>query len=440
MGIEQPRVRIAHLLRRAGFGGTEEEIERYTRLGYDAAVDDLLDLSRPDPAAADAEQQGFDLDTPDGLRAWWLYRIVHTSRPLQEKMTLFWHGHFTSSIAKVRDPLLMRWQNELFREHALGNVRTLTKQVSRDPAMLRWLDSNANRKASPNENYARELFELFLLGIGNYTEQNVQEAARAFTGWFLDPATLAFAFTPRAHDFGVKTVLGVSGPHDGDDVIDIALAQPAAARHLARRLVRFFVADDPDPPFVERVAGLLHDADWELRPVLGAIFRAPEFLSEQAYHARVKSPVELVAGTLHVTSAATAYQDLFPALRRMGQDLFAPPNVKGWDGGLAWVSTSTMLERLNFANRLTTARGDQTRTSFDPAAHVAARGLRTATQVTDHFLDLLLDGDAPADVRGSLLTYLDDPTPFDVADPATRDTKLRGLVHLIMSTPTYQSA
>lgn len=440
MGIEQPRVRVAHLLRRAGFGGTEEEIERYTALGFDAAVTDLLDLSKPDPAESDAERQGFDLETADGLRSWWLYRMLHTSRPLQEKMALFWHGHFTSSVAKVRDPLLMRWQNDLFRQHALGNVRSLAKAVSRDPAMLRWLDSNANRKASPNENYARELFELFLLGIGNYTEDDVREAARAFTGWFVDQTTLSFQFTPRAHDFGTKTVLGVTGNLDGDDVIDAALAHPAAAPHLARRLVRFFVSDGTDPALVERIAELLRASDWELRPAVAAILRSPEFSSERAYHARVKSPVELVVGAIRTTGATTTYQDLFPSLRRMGQDLFAPPNVKGWDGGLAWISTSTVLERLNFGNRLCTARAAPARTSFDPAARLAARGLGTAQEATDHFLGLLLDGDVPSEVRASLLTYLDDPAPFDAAGAAVRDTKLRGLVHLILSIPTYQSA
>ena len=438
MGIEEPRTRIAHLLRRAGFGGTTEEIDRYTDLGFDAAVADLLDLSKPDPAAEDAEARGFDLAVPDGLRAWWLHRMVHTTRPLQEKLTLFWHGHFATSMVKVRDPLLMRWQNELFREHGLGSFRTLLQRVSRDPAMLRWLDGNTNRKASPNENYARELLELFTLGIGNYTEDDVQAAARAYTGWFIDQQTLAFRFAPQAHDAGVKTFLGRTGTLDGDDVVEVILAQPAAARLVARKLFRFFVYDDPEPETVERFADVLRGADYELRPLVEALLRSPEFSSPRAYHAKIKGPVELVVGAVRQLGATTAYQDLFVPLRRMGQDLFAPPNVKGWDGGLAWVSTSTMLERFNFANRLCTARDDVTRTTFDPLASLAVAGFTTPEAITDHFLGLLVDGDVPPEVRASLVAYLNDGAAFSLA--ANGDAKIRGIVHLIMSTPVYQSA
>ena len=438
MGIEEPRTRIAHLLRRAGFGGTAEEIDRYTALGFDAAVADLLDLTRPDPASEDAEAQGFDLAVPDGLRAWWLYRMVHTTRPLQEKLTLFWHGHFATSLVKVRDPLLMRWQNELFREHGFGSFRTLLQRVSRDPAMLRWLDGNTNRKASPNENYARELLELFTLGIGNYTEDDVRAAARAYTGWFIDQQTLAFRFAPQAHDAGVKTFLGQTGNLDGDDVVEAILARPAAARLVARKLFRFFVYDDPEPETVERFAAILRAADYELRPLVEALLRSPEFSSPRAYHAKIKGPVELVVGAIRQLGATTAYQDLFVPLRRMGQDLFAPPNVKGWDGGLAWVSTSTMLERFNFANRLCTAREDTTRTTFDPLANLSNTDVATPEAIADHYLALLVDGDVPPEVRASLVAYLDEGVPFSLA--SNGDAKVRGIVHLIMVTPVYQSA
>jgi len=440
MGIDDPRTRIAHLLRRAGFGGTPDEIDRYAALGFDAAVTDLLDFAKPDLAESDAEAQGFNLDAPDGLRSWWLYRMLHTSRPLQEKLTLYWHGHFATSIAKVRDPLPMRWQNDLFREHALGSFRTLLRRVSRDPAMLRWLDGNTNRKASPNENYARELLELFALGIGNYTEDDVKAAARAYTGWFMDPQTLSFRFAPQAHDAGPKTFLGTTGNLDGDDVVEAILAHPAGAQHVTRKLFRFFVYDDPEPETVERFAAILRGANYELRPLVEALLRSPEFSSPRAYHAKIKSPVELVVGSIRQVGATTAYQDLFVPLRRMGQDLFAPPNVKGWDGGLAWVSTSTMLERFNFANRICTAREDATRTTFDPRASLSAGaaggagGSQNTDAFADHYLRLLVDADVPPEVRASLLAYLNDGAP---SDP---DARTRGLVHLIMSTPVYQSA
>ena len=364
--------------------------------------------------------------------------MVHTAQRVQANMTLFWHGHIATAISKVRDASLMRQQNELFRSGALGNFRTLLREVARDPAMLRWLDGNTNRKASPNENYARELLELFTLGIGNYTEADVQAAARAYTGWFVDQQTLAFRFAPQAHDAGAKTFLGQTGALDGDDIVEAILAQPAAARHVARKLFRFFVYDDPEPDTVERFAAVLRESNYELRPLVEALLRSPEFSSSRAYHAKIKSPVELVVGAIRQLGATTAYQDLFVPLRRMGQDLFAPPNVKGWDGGLAWVSTSTMFERFNFANRLCTAREDTTRTTFDPLAGLAEAGLTSPSAVTDHYLRLLVDGDVPPEVRASLVAYLNEGPQFDLA--TTGDAKVRGLVHLIMSTPVYQSA
>jgi uncharacterized protein (DUF1800 family) len=444
MGLQDPRTRIAHLLRRAGFGGSPAEIEEYTRLGFEGAVERLLDYENiADDSHDIASQIGFDNALPEELKAYWLVRLANTKRPLQEKMVVFWHGHFATAIRKVNSTGLMWAQNELFRRNALGSFRTMLAEISRDPAMLRWLDSNSNRKISPNENYARELMELFTMGRGNYTEDDVKAAARAFTGWHFNPALEQFAFNRNQHDFGPKTFLGRNGPWDGDDILRFLLEEPATARWIATRLFRVFAHDNPEPAFVDRFAAILRANDWQIKPLVRAILRSAEFSSERAYHAKVKSPLELVIGTLKTLGAQPNYRELVPSLRRMGQDLFNPPNVKGWDGGLAWVSTSTMLERFNFANRLLTNRADPARSMLNPAPLVAGRNISTAEQLVDHLAYLLVDGDLSPEVRQALLTYVRSGPRGSQAfnlDGVMIEEKVRGLIHLIASTPAYQSS
>lgn len=443
MGIRDPRTRIAHLLRRAGFGGSPAEIEEYAKLGFNGAVERLLNYeSMPDDAHEIAAQIGFDNALPEELKTYWLVRLAATKRPLQEKMVVYWHGHFATAIRKVNSTGLMWAQNELFRRNALGSFRTILAEISRDPAMLRWLDSNSNRKLSPNENYARELMELFTMGRGNYTEDDVKAAAQAFTGWHFNPLAEQFAFNRNQHDFGPKTFLGRTGPWDGDDILRFLLEEPATARWIAMKLFRFFAYDDPEPAVVDRFAGVLRANDWQIKPLVGAILKSPEFSSERAYHSKVKSPLELVIGTLKTLGVQPNYRELVPALRRMGQDLFNPPNVKGWDGGLAWVSTSTVLERFNFVNRLLANRADPARSSLDPAPLVAGRNVTSAEQLVDHLSHLLVDGDLPPDVRQTLVGYVRSgprgSQPFSL-DGMMMDEKVRGLTHLITSTPVYQS-
>lgn len=439
MRLENPRTLIGHLLRRAGFGATAQELQHYSAMGFERAVDTLLHPERvKDEVDEQLSARGIDLSAPGGLQTAWLYRMRYTRRPLVEKMTLFWHGHFATSVTKVRDPLVMQWQNDTFRANALGNFRTLTQSMARDPAMLRWLDSNQNRKAAPNENFARELMELFTIGIGHYSEEDVKAAARAFTGWHIDPTVQAFTFRPAAHDFGAKELLGRTGNFDGGDVVDTLVAHPSTGQRLTTRLFRFFVHDDPPEAEIARLAGIYTTSGYEIRPVLEAILLSPEFRSERAFHANVKSPTELVIGAMKQLEAETAWQDILPSMRRMGQELFAPPNVKGWDGGRAWISTSTVLERYNFANRMITARNDPARTSIDPARVIAGRPTDAAGLV-DHCLGMLVDGDVPAAVRDELVQYVrGGPGGADQVTPAAIDEKVRGLLHLIMSLPVYQ--
>ena len=292
--------------------------------------------------------------TKPALRGWWLYAMLNSGHPLREKLTLFWHNHFATSIAKVRSTEAMYGQNQTLRQNALGNFRPMLADVSRDPAMLVWLDSNRNVKGQANENYAREVMELFTLGTGHYTETDIREAARAFTGWHTDGDK--FTFAPRFHDTGHKTFLGQSGNWDGTDVQRIILNQPAAALFLVRKLYAYFIAESPSPPdsLLEPLAERFRQSDYDIGDLVGTMLRSRHFFSEYAYRQRIKSPVEYVARRSCGPSGRTpSPRELVQPLEAMGQSLFAPPNVKGWPGGKTWLNSATVLARQNFAQTMT---------------------------------------------------------------------------------------
>ncbi len=399
----------AHLYRRAGFGGSPDDVARAASAGMRAAVDGFIRFAdtsalpaqpqlvddRPNPgqrktliAARGASGRRPDsrmqrsckrakrsgaraATTSIAMETWFLDRMINTPAPLQEKMTLFWHGHFTSAYQKGIPAQALVNQNNLFRANALGNIRELTLKVSQDPAMLRYLDNAQNVKAHPNENYARELMELFTLGIGNYTETDVRESARAFTGWGID-RDYNFRDFPVRHDDGTKTFLGKTGNFSGHDIVEIIFAQPAAARWFAKDLLNFFVYSDPEPALVEAVAALLRKNDYNLQPVMSTLLRSNVFYSDRAYRALVKSPVQFVVGSYQLFGIKQSDLVALGALRRMGQVLFLPPNVKGWDGGAAWLNSQTMLTRENFASSLMAKMGSvpwmqRALTSMDPA-------------------------------------------------------------------------
>lgn len=298
-------------------------------------------------------RQGFE------LRGWWLRQMLSTSSPLAERMTLFWHNHFVSSQQKVRYSLLMYRQNALLRQHALGNFGKLLHAVSKDPAMVIYLDNANNRKGIPNENFAREVMELFTLGEGHYGEQDVKEAARAFTGWSIDPDSGDFKWRARMHDDGIKTVLGKSGNFDGDDVLDILLAQPACAELIVAKLWREFVSPEPDAREVARIAQRFRASGYEIRTALRELFLSPAFWDKKNRGTLVKSPVELVVGALN--QFEFTYDDPLPftfAVAQLGQNLFNPPNVKGWPGGNDWINSSTLLARKSALERLIRATGN----------------------------------------------------------------------------------
>ncbi len=373
MGYDDAR----HLLTRSGFAPTEREIQEYATLTRVAAVDRLLagvhtEARTPLPESAlefvprerlrklkdatEEERKAFQREQIEKsleLRAWWYREMLETDSPLTEKMTLFWHNHFVSSQQKVKSPVLMARQNQLLRRHALGNFGELLHAVARDPAMVVYLDNVSNKKSSPNENFAREVMELFTLGEGHYSEQDIKEAARAFTGWSLDRKTGEYRFYRRLHDSGEKTVLGQRGQFNGDEVLDILLAQPVTAEFVAGKLWREFISPAANAAEVKRLAGVFRDSRYNTRALMHALLTSESFFAAQNRAVLIKSPVELVVGTLRLFEIHPA--DLRPvalAARNLGQDLFGPPNVKGWPGGEAWINSATLLGRRQLLARL----------------------------------------------------------------------------------------
>lgn len=474
----------AHLLNRAGFGGPPAEIERLVQLGPDKAVAALLDYekipdptpnpswARPDPErrakfealrkASEEERRRLVREERQTqrerlveLRGWWLQRMARGPRPLQEKMVLFWHGHFATSVEKVRDAYLMWRQNELFRRLATGNWLQLLVEVAKDPAMLIWLDQAQSRKQHPNENFAREVMELFALGEGHYTEKDVTEAARAFTGWSYDRIEQKFVERPALHDDGVKTVLGKTGNLDGYDVLQQIVAQPQAARFITAKLWHFFAGQPPASALNEALAAIFRKHGNQFKPLLRVMFRSEEFYDPTLLRAQVKSPVQWLVGTVRMLEMELPPAPVCAAiLRQLGQDLFAPPNVKGWDGGLTWITTNTLLARYNLAaalvlgdwsalgslvardnsqnarrieNRLRQIRAggpDVNRLFSEPErrdkdALIAALGKR------------LLQTELKAKQKAALREYLDSQGALDEGD-------LLGAIRLVMSTPEYQ--
>ena len=476
----------AHLLNRAAFGGTPEEIEAVRRKGLSVALRDLLDLdaqaSNVPPldwahpqnirnlrmsarAANDPGQKKEkmrELRMMEGeeildLRRWWLERMMHGPAPLLEKMTLFWHGHFATSIQKVKDAYWMWLQNDTLRRNAFGSFAALTKKMSRDPAMMIYLDLQQSRQEHPNENWARELMELFTVGIGNYSEQDIGESARAFTGYRLDMTSQRFRFAPFQQDRGNKTFMGRTGSLGGDDIIDVLVKQPACAQFIGRKLWRFFVEDDPAPEIVEAMASCIRTHNFEMRPVLRELFSSTEFYSDRVMRAQIKSPVQFVVQTSKILG--TSLPDPMVAqngMRQMGQILFAPPNVKGWDGGKTWITTSTLLFRYNFANYLINgdamlpgnappraqgkAIGFRRSAAAEPArrepiniAKLAPIELREKPRELVEFVATRIFQTKPSEKDATSFTkYL------EARKPDTSDATMRGLVHLMMSTPTFQ--
>ncbi len=441
--------KAAHLLRRAGFGARPEDVDRAVKDGVEATVEGLFD-----EAAAAEEERGFalafeaiagsfaDFSEADPLRAWWVHRMVKARVPLREKLTLFWHGHFATSVEKVDDVHLMARQVDTIRRLAWGNFRDLVLALARDPAMIVWLDGESNTKAHPNENFGRELMELFTCGIGHYTEADVQAAARAFTGWHREGAE--FAFKPDDHDPGRKRFLGKSGKFDGGDIVDILIQHPATARNVAAKLLRYFACPEPAPEVVDEAAALLEhtrlDVKWFLRELFGSRY----FFSPACYRSRIASPAEFVVGTVRGLGVRWVASEMAGQLNSMGQTLLAPPNVKGWDGEKRWINSSTWAARTACAGTIARLEtGGPFGANLDPSALVPD-SLREPAEVVDRLAEILLQGDLAPGTRRELAEYLatteDGQSSHSFRDDdEVRKKKTRGLLALMLALPEYHA-
>lgn len=513
--------KIAHLLRRAGFAARPEEIEAGLARGLQATIDLLLDFENvPDNLAPPPPGLDYNVGTPptnpprgytENVLGWWLNAMITTTRPLQEKMVLFWHQLFATSVAGVADPRQMYLQNENFRGNfnpdtgqvmrrnpanpfPIGNFRLMLEFLTKDPAMLYWLDNVINRRkdnnVGTNENYARELHELFSMGVEdvvakvpNYTERDVRQASRALTGWTIRPLRQnndnfprTFFFDSRAHDFGPYEHLGNRGGTNADFIFDNIVThrnpgqkQTAVGRFLGWRLFRFFGYHDPEPEIINALADVFDTGTprYSIKNMLRTIFTpgtlvSEAFYSEKAFRAHIKSPTEYIVGTFRLLKPegipllypATGNPETLPVspllrtvlfwANQMGQLLWAPFDVSGWKEGLGWINTTFALARFNFANTFITLPVSQGGLSTDALrAVLLQKGAETPEQVVDVLTDLLLQGSVSSETRTTLVNYLLAGTngttrfPFDIRRDDTIDNKVRGLIHLIMSSPEY---
>ena len=374
MGFDEAR----HLLNRTSFAAQVSEINEFATLTRGEAVDRLLAETRrqasyPAPAWSQTYERVYRPEMSQDermkagrrelvergleLRTWWVAEMLSTPSPLTERLTLFWHNHFATAQIKSRSATLLYRQNVLLRKYATGNFAAMLREVGKDPAMLIYLDGAQNRKGAPNENFAREVMELFTLGEGHYTEQDVKEAARAFTGWSIDGDSGEFRFRRAIHDDGVKKVLGQEGRFNGDDMITLLLQQPATGEFVVGKLWREFVSPDPastaNAVVVKKLAADWRAVNYEIKPLLREMLLSDAFWASENRGVLVKSPVDLVIGSLRQFRFSVEDPAPFAViLRQLGQDLFNPPNVKGWPGGEAWLNTTTLLARKGFLNRL----------------------------------------------------------------------------------------
>lgn len=427
MILQNERDKCAHLLRRFALGASEAELDYYLQGGgLNGAIDKLLNYEQVDEGfnlPIEAFENAKNVYKAPQVQAWWLLRMVKTQRPLQEKMTLFWHNHFATSSDKVVNAPSMYKQNEILRANATGHFRKLISEVSKDPAMLFWLDNEFNVRGKPNENFAREVMELFTLGIGHYTEKDIQESARAFTGWTFGRPNAKKGIGKRSeftvrddlHDDGVKTFLSNTGQFDGDDILGILCGNPRTPVFLTHKIWEWFVYPNPDPALIDGFATNFRDSGLDIKTLLRNIMQSPEFYSDKAFRANYKNPIDFCVAPMRqlgfgqmidtsldgeqVKRAALApIQALNQTTKAQGMEMLYPPDVSGWGTGPKWISSATMIERIKWGERIFGAS--------------PANGPKNRTVVLRYDASTLFEKDpTPVGVVRKLISIFDAPIP-----------------------------
>jgi uncharacterized protein (DUF1800 family) len=446
-GTEQPwdEIRVAHLHRRCGFGAGWSMIRDGAKSSPADLISKLLSAATgPDEPDFEAEvtalRAGVIKDNdPQQAKAFWLYRMLHSPYPLRERMTLFWHNHFATSNAKVRSIRLMQQQNETLRRHALGRFDTLLSEMTVDPAMLVWLDSASNVNDAPNENYAREVMELFSLGVGHYTEQDIREAARALTGWKV--VSERSVFDPGKYDPSEKTVFGRTGRWTSGDVVRLCLSHEDCARFIVRRLFRELVSETafPSAALLEPLVSGFRTRNYDIAWLVETILRSNVFFSPAAIRQKVKSPCDFLLGAVQALEGRPGLVQLAQSCDQLGQSLLHPPSVKGWDGGPTWINSSTLLKRQNLAFELTQGSGPARGT--DPARLPARYGFSGSRGIAEFFLRLFHQQVDPAALE-SIMSQLETERVTNAAaiygDASGEGGLARSAAHLAMTLPEYQ--
>ena len=464
MGSSNELAQMAHLMRRAGFGASRDELDALVAKGYENVVEDLVNPERLPDIDEDILERYFGGEGYPIFAGIWLFRMLNSQRPLQEKMALFWHHVFATGVTKNQHVMSSVNQVKMFRNVGMTDMRTILLELAKDPAMIFWLDNNENHNGEPNENWGRELLELFSMGVGNYTEQDIKDASRAFTGWtFEQPIPLyphgyypaPFKFIEEDHDNGEKTFLGRSGNLNGDDIIDVIVEQPATARFIARHMYNFFVADEAQVPSWNTVPPRDQDAinelvaaylqsDGDIRAMLSALFNSDFF--KAARFRKVKSPVELITGVIKLVGTfrepTPGLVDYSATAKLMGQQLFDPPTVEGWHTGHEWIDGGTLNERVNFAvNEV----GDLSKPGIGELIDRMGAGSDACppAELVERSLELAGPVEVSDDTRAGLLRYAEaaGELRFDT-DDAREDsaTHIGRMLQLIVSTREYQMA
>ena len=457
---------MAHLMRRAGFGATRDELEVKVEQGYEAVVEELLNPQNPNNLPDDiirryhVEQS--ELRQLDGAAAYWMYRMITTECPLEEKLALFWHGLFATGYSKLNQARVLLNQVDMFRRQGLGKFNDILLELSKDPAMIIWLDNQDNHNGAINENFGRELLELFSMGIGNYTEDDIKECARAFTGWTLGNAEYMnvralkdsiwpysriawhFDFRENDNDAGEKSFLGETGNFTGEDIINIIAKQDATARFVSTRLFQYFTADEVDDEgeaVINDMMDSYFESGYEIKAVLGTLFNSEYFKSESARFARIKGPAETIISAIRLAGTyreptldvnTVAHHAMF-----MGQTLLSPPSVEGWHEGTEWINSGTMVERVNFGSLHMSDMAHPGIRNYVDSIKSDAESNLDPVELVDKCLNLLGPLKASTDTRDGLLTHVVKDGPIDIHD-SSGEQRIADIFGLIASTREFQ--